>query len=219
MASKNNTHRSPYAFDAYLPESSSTKRENSALMRAHHKALGRFIVEMQFVDAWLFTTMRVLTNVHPILLRIFFTANQRGSEFKERLKELIEAYDLPPDDVRLIAEALEKFAALNTMRNSLVHSLTVIGEGPEIIITNIPLAKTRRHLKQFAIDPKMIDDMTFDLRLIHARLTEFQHRVLDRRFPNRQKEPKSVIARLKRELRRSWRYKQPSPSNRHRRPR
>jgi hypothetical protein len=124
---------------------------------------------------------------------------------------------IPPDaDIaEKLSGVLEQFKLISDVRNSMVHYVSLVSSDKGRISSNATRALTDRHIREHRVEPKILQEMTADVRKISNHLSYAEIATVD---PRRDR---SELAKSFPALVVSWRYKpledQPPISPRRRR--
>lgn len=157
--------------DLLVPSAPLTQRDASRVL-AHYQALGEFAVTFGEVEASLFLVVRSLTGAPENVLQVLLDGQLRASNLKDRISLLLPILadkSITPS----IKEALEKLTILNDARNKWLHSLTTFSGRRETIVSNIVVAKTDGHVRQYRVSAELIQSALHDLRKVLITLYHF----------------------------------------------
>jgi hypothetical protein len=173
-------------------------------MDDYYRALGRFVDGFAYVEDMVFValTMEAGLSMDAAQAVLSGTRVDAAISFMRRLFEARR--EEMPDRLN---EALTQLAAINTVRNSILHWGTR-REGEGLRVSNAFRAHSERTRKSFPVSTAMLDDMQDDVGTIISILA---HRMMSIKFAKEINDPSnSSAAELVAASSASWKFKAPS---------
>src|SRR5687767_8107019 len=85
-------------------------------------ALGKFVHHFAFTEDGLRQCIRIMTNVHPSILRVL--TDNRIDKASQNIRRLFEIYPNYAEYEADVIDALNHLAEINSLRNALLHNIT-----------------------------------------------------------------------------------------------
>ena len=175
---------------------------SNAEMAPYWKALGQFVTEFAGIEATLQIVLWHFARVDFNIARAIFSGVKidQGISFINRINQSIPLEKTVLDEFEFVFTQLR---AITSVRNDILHyGARNTGEN-KLSVSNALFALTPAHIKETVVSPKMLMDMTTDLKKISAHLVKIK-------FSTFRPVPKSVIEILAPFLTSSWLYKPPA---------
>ncbi|MFO1162565.1 MAG: hypothetical protein U1E60_27265 [Reyranellaceae bacterium] len=146
-------------------------------MLPYWMALGEFVDSFARLETVLKHFLIRMLSLNDEVGRVV-TAGLRADTLAAYILRVNELTPLSATDSKFVEEAIKHFSAINTVRNSILHSGVSDIHEEQYRITNMLTARTPRHEREFFVTPEKIQGMSDDLvRLLayfglHAVRTE-----------------------------------------------
>jgi hypothetical protein len=183
-------------------------KERYQRLNDYDLALGRFVDAFSQTENFMHYVLRWYTQTPSPIAKAIFSGTRievnRG--FLRRLRDVGHIND---DDWNSLEHTLDQLKIINDKRNDILHyGARDIADG-EAYVTNALMALTQERVSSFPISPRILRDMTADLRSIMILLL-----VRHMGLPT----PEPLRVQAQETQRSAWRYKPPQRSQNHSRP-
>lgn len=132
---------------------------------AFHSALGRFVAMFAKAEFAAHILLRRYARMSVPAARALLSG-VRADETKNRLQRLLEIGFIGEAVWNDLKPTLDQLNEINHRRNLILHHSTVAIEEEEGMVTNADMAHIEERIIGFKISPRILDDMTSDLRKI-----------------------------------------------------
>jgi hypothetical protein len=163
-----------------------------ASKREYWRALGEFVDNFARAEVILKRFLIRLLDLDTAV-GLVVTAGLRADTLATYILRVNDLKPRPGFDPAFVREAVERFAAINTVRNAILHSGAVMKD-EKLIVTNFLTARTPAHKHEFAVKPEPLEEMSYDLSKIIGHFIVFA-------APR----PAVIIPKVQHLLERQWR--------------